>query len=100
MVGILMKAIKVEGSKNYHWEQSQTDIELADQKADLYRKYQDTYSPTYTTPAAVRYRIRKIIEGKIEPWANYKNMAAPNIGNRRKQKVADILKELDKDWSI
>lgn len=66
--------------------------ETADQEADLYRKYEDVYSPSYTTPAAYRYRIRKIIKEKIEPWGTYK--AKVKIDPDKKDEIKDMLLKL------
>ena len=93
-----MKLSKLGNEKNWHFEQTEDERELADSRADLQRKYQDPYSSQYTTPAAIKYRIKKIIETKIEPMSRYKNCAVVTGGERGKQTKEEILKDLEDIW--
>jgi len=89
---------KLGNEINYHFEQTPQEVEVADQRADLYRKYEDVYSPSYTTPEARKYRIRKIIN-KLEatwgPTPKYEH----KISAKSKKNLKEILEKLRKDWS-
>ena len=65
------------------------DKDKADAQFDLQRKYQDVYSPSYSTPEAHRYRIRKIIEERIKPWGKYK--AKGKVDQDKHEDPKDIL---------
>jgi hypothetical protein len=65
-----MPKITYTGDKNPHYEQTPEEIEKADQRADLQRKYEDVYSSKYTSPEAYKYRIKKITKKLKEEYGS------------------------------
>ena len=90
-----MPKVTHTGDINPHFEQTDQEIEKADQLADLHRKYGDIYKADYVTPEARKYRIRKLLEDKIEPWGNYSEQAVVNKDKYNQMKRSEILEELE-----